>query len=140
MDKFYGEIRHIRCDFTERAGCEPVQAHDKKTIERSSTLKRSHKKHRNREEIVANVLEAARNGATKTRIMYISYLSFGQLQRYINHALETKLLDLDAITNRYHTTSKGFEFLQRFEEVNNIENNIVEKRRSLSAILENKDS
>ena len=97
------------------------------------------RKKRNTEEIIASILDAARSETTKTKIMYISYLSFGQLQRYINHALETKLLDLGAITNRYHTTSKGFEFLQRFEEVHNIENNIVEKRRSLSAILENKD-
>ena len=55
-------MRHIRHDFLERASCEPVQeVHDKKMIERPSTLKTSHKKHRNREEMIANVLEAARN-------------------------------------------------------------------------------
>jgi len=98
------------------------------------------RKKRNAEEIIASILDAARAETTKTRIMYISYLSFGQLQRYINNALETKLLDLDPMNGKYRTTSKGFEYLQRFEEVNNIENNIVEKRRSLSAILENKDT
>lgn len=136
-DKFYGETRHIRRDFTERAGCEPVQAHDKKMIERPSTLKRSHKKHRNREEIVANVLEAARNGATKTRIMYKCYVSHRLLQKYLGYAIENGFLFYDSGSNKHYTTSKGVQYLDYFEECRNTESELVHKKRLISEILEN---
>ncbi len=97
------------------------------------------RKKRNREEIIASILDAARHGATKTRIMYVSFLSFSQLQRYLSMAVETGLLGLDDTAKRYLITSKGFEYLKRFDEVHSIENNVLEKRRSLSEILENKD-
>ena len=136
-DKFYGETRHIRRDFTERAGCEPVQAHDKKMIERPSTLKRSHKKHRNREEIVANVLEAARNGATKTRIMYKCYVSHRLLQKYLGYAIENGFLFYDSGSNKHYITSKGVQYLDYFEECCNTESELVHKKRLISEILEN---
>jgi predicted transcriptional regulator len=136
-DKFYGETRHIRRDFTERASCEPVQAHDKKTIERPSTLKRSHKKHRNREEIVANVLEAARNGATKTRIMYKCYVSHRLLQKYLGYAIENGFLFYDSGSNKHYTTSKGVQYLDYFEECRDTESELVHKKRLISEILEN---
>lgn len=97
------------------------------------------RKKRNREEIIASILDAARLGATKTRIMYVSFLSFSQLQRYLNMAVETGLLGLDSTAKKYLITSKGFEYLKRFDEVHSIENNVLEKRRSLSEILENRD-
>ncbi len=137
MDKSYEEIRHIRCDFTERASCEPVQAHDKKTIESSPTLKRSHKKHRNREEIVANVLEAARNGATKTRIMYNCYVSHRLLQKYLGYAIENGFLFYDSGSNKHYTTSKGVLYLDYFEECRDTESELVHKKRLISEILEN---
>lgn len=97
------------------------------------------RKKRNREEIIASILDAARHGATKTRIMYVSFLSFSQLQRYLSMSVETGLLGLDSTAKKYLITSKGFEYLKRFDEVHSIENNVLEKRRSLSEILENKD-
>lgn len=97
------------------------------------------RKKRNREEIIASILDAAKHGATKTRIMYVSFLSFSQLQRYLSMAVETGLLGLDATAKKYLITSKGLEYLKRFDEVHYIENNVLEKRRSLSEILENKD-
>lgn len=41
-------------------------------------------KYRNRTEIIASVLEAVKggNGASKTRIMFIAYLSYKQLKEY----------------------------------------------------------
>lgn len=97
------------------------------------------RKKRKTEEIIASILDTARYGATKTRIMYVSYLSFSQLQKYISYTLQNKLIDLDAKDKKYLTTHKGFEFLRRLEEVRSVENNIIEKRRSLSEILDNKD-
>ena len=97
------------------------------------------RKKRKSEEIIASILETAKNGATKTRIMYVAYLSFSQLQKYMKYTMENRLIDHDPNEKKYLTTDKGFEFLRRFEEVNSIENNIMEKKRSLNEILESKD-
>jgi predicted transcriptional regulator len=97
------------------------------------------RKKRKSEEIVASILDTAKNGATKTRIMYVAYLSFSQLQKYMKYTMENRLINLDPIEKKYLTTDRGFEFLRRFEEVNSIENNVMEKKRSLSEILESKD-
>lgn len=98
------------------------------------------RKKRKSEEIIAAILDTAKNGSTKTRIMYVAYLSFSQLQKYIKYTLENRLINLDPAEKRYLTTEKGFEFLRRFEEVNSIENHISEKKRLLSDILDNKDT
>ena len=39
---------------------------------------------RSRTEIVGNILDAANGGATKTKIMYTAFLSYGQLNRFPN--------------------------------------------------------
>ncbi len=97
------------------------------------------RKKRRSEEIIASILDTAKNGATKTRIMYVAYLSFSQLQKYMKYTMENRLIDHDPNEKRYLTTDRGLEFLRRFEEVHSIENNVMEKKRSLSEILEGKD-
>lgn len=103
------------------------------------TLINSSKKKRNKEEILASILDTSKFGATKTKIMYVSFLSFSQLQKYLNYAMEGRLLDLDPAAGKYLTTNRGLEYLKRFEEVQSIENNMAEKRRLLSRILEEND-
>jgi predicted transcriptional regulator len=50
-------------------------------------------KYRNRTEIIASVLEAANStGASKTRIMFNAYLSYEQLNEYLNELLDKELL------------------------------------------------
>ena len=90
---------------------------------------------RTREEIVASILDSARYGATKTRIMYVSFLSYSQLQRYLGIALESKLIGLDPKDRKYLITNKGLEYLKRFEELHGIENSVVTKRKLLAEIL-----
>ncbi|MEM2759466.1 MAG: winged helix-turn-helix domain-containing protein [Nitrososphaerales archaeon] len=97
-----------------------------------------YRKKRQKEEIVASILDAARAGATKTRIMYVSFSSFSQLERYLDMALEKGLLGLDPVTKKYLVTSRGLEYLKHFEDVRNIENNVVEKRKLLSQFLDGK--
>ncbi|MGH9934352.1 MAG: winged helix-turn-helix domain-containing protein [Nitrososphaerales archaeon] len=97
------------------------------------------RKKRRSEEIIAAILDTAKNGATKTRIMYVAYLSFSQLQKYMKYTMENRLIDLDPNEKKYLTTDRGFEFLRRFEEVHSTETNAMEKKRSLSEILEGKD-
>lgn len=54
--------------------------------------------------------------------------------------LEAKLLDLDPKAGKFHTTSKGLEFLKYFEDVAAVENSVIEKRRVLSKMLTDKDA
>lgn len=99
----------------------------------------SSRKKRNKEEILASILDTAKLGATKTRIMYESFLSFSQLRRYLEYAVETGLLDLNLESKKYITTRKGTEYLKRFDDVYVTENNVMEKRRLLSEMLNRGD-
>ena len=86
-------------------------------------------KNRSRTDIIRQMLEAAasangndgsRNGdggATKTQIMYKSFISFGQLNPYLSLLLENKLLDYDKRTAQYKVTNKGHKFLKAMDEM-----------------------
>jgi len=41
-------------------------------------------KYRSRTDIIAMILQAVINGATKTRIMYGAYLSYAQVKEYLS--------------------------------------------------------
>ena len=97
------------------------------------------RKKRSREEIIASILLSAKNGATKTGIMYANYLSFSQLNKYLGFALATETLYVEQKTGKYVTTSKGIEYLKRFQDVNSIENHAIEKRKLLSDLLTDKN-
>jgi predicted transcriptional regulator len=102
-----------------------------------ATSKRSYKKHRSKEEIVANILNAARNKATKTRIMRTCYISYELLQKYLNYTTICGLLLYDSGTNKYHITSKGTQFLDYFHQYLDTESELVLKKRLISNMLEN---
>jgi predicted transcriptional regulator len=102
-----------------------------------ATSKRSYKKHRSKEEIVANILNAARNNATKTRIMRTCYISYELLQKYLNYATLSGLLFYDSMTNKYRITSKGTQFLDYFHEYLDTESELVHVKRLISNMLEN---
>ena len=87
--------------------------------------------------MVANVLEAARNGATKTRIMYKCYVSHRLLQKYLGYAIENGFLFYDSGSNKHYITNKGIQYLDYFEECRDTESELVHKKRLISEILEN---
>jgi len=94
----------------------------------------ANRKKRSSEEIVASMLVSAKRGVSKTGIMYASYLSFSQLNKYIVFALKANLLQMDD-KGKFITTQRGVEYLKCFEEVRNMENNAFAKRRLLDDIL-----
>ena len=49
-------------------------------------------KYRGRTEILGNILDAANGGATKTKIMYKAFLSYGQLKGYLFILVENNLI------------------------------------------------
>jgi predicted transcriptional regulator len=69
-------------------------------------------KYRSRTEIVGNILDAANGGATKTKIMYISFLSYNQLREYISVLIENNLIEYLEGTRTFKTTEKGLNFLK----------------------------
>jgi predicted transcriptional regulator len=63
-------------------------------------------------EIIAEILDTAKNGAKKTRIMYSCGLSYRFVQKYLELLLENGLLRTG---NSYHTTDKGLGFLRKYQ-------------------------
>lgn len=78
----------------------------------TSFLHDSYMKYRSRTDIVAQVLEAANGGATKTRIMYSAYLSYAQLKEYLSILTENDLLEYDETERKYRTSEKGMKFIR----------------------------
>lgn len=62
-------------------------------------------------EIIAEILEAAKNGAKKTRIKRSCNLPYGMAEEFLIYLLETDLLREG---NSFHTTEKGMQFLQAY--------------------------
>ena len=75
-------------------------------------------KYRSRLDIVGLILDAANGGATKTKIMYKSYLSFAQLRDYLATLTEQGLIEYEEIGHLFKTTSKGLRVLQLQNEIN----------------------
>ena len=72
---------------------------------------------RSRTEIVSNILDAANGGVTKTKIMYITFLSFGQLKEYLSILIENNLIEYLDGTHKFKTTAKGLNLLKIHNEM-----------------------
>ena len=79
-------------------------------------------KYRNRYEIVANILESAKTGITKTKIMYNAFLSYAQMIGYLKYLQESDLLIFEEKTQFYRTTKKGLGFLKLSHELSQVTN------------------
>ena len=86
------------------------------------TINTKQRKRRDRLQIMAEILEIAKNGSLKTQIMYRANLSFAQLNEYLNFLLEVKLLEAinQGGKGMYRTTMKGTEFLQNYFKIRDL--------------------
>ncbi|HEX9319408.1 MAG TPA: winged helix-turn-helix domain-containing protein [Nitrososphaeraceae archaeon] len=75
-------------------------------------------KYRSRSDIIGLILESANGGATKTKIMYKSYLSFAQLREYLSMLSEKGLVEYEEGTQKFRTTEKGLRVLQIQNQIN----------------------
>jgi predicted transcriptional regulator len=75
-------------------------------------------KYRSRADIVSQILEAANGGATKTKIMYKSYVSFAQLREYLALLTEKGLIEFEAVGSIFRTTEKGLRVLDMCNNIN----------------------
>ena len=72
---------------------------------------------RSRTEIVGNILDAANGGTSKTKIMYIAFLSYGQLKEYLSILIENNLIEYLDGDNKFKTTEKGLNFLKMHNQI-----------------------
>jgi predicted transcriptional regulator len=79
------------------------------------------KKRRDREEIIYELLSAAIEPVTRTRLIYASFLSNAELRHYIGLLLEHRMLEVDQITKtRFKITEAGRKFLRVYENITSI--------------------
>jgi len=78
--------------------------------------------HRDKLDIIADILKASCGGARKTHLMYHCNLSFRQLESYIKFLISKGLLRMVLIKKSqpvrlYETTDKGQEFLRTYRSL-----------------------
>lgn len=79
------------------------------------------KKYRNRFQIASTILHGVVDGdATKTRLMCGSFLSFAQINEYLNFLLANGLIKKNEASHMYSLTEKGMRFLHIYEELSEL--------------------
>jgi predicted transcriptional regulator len=78
-------------------------------------------KNRSRREIMVSMLESAKHGVKKTKIMYTSYLSSHQLNPYLELVIGNGLLKYDSMKKRYRTTERGLRLLDLYSSMSGLE-------------------
>ena len=92
-------------------------------------------KRRDREEIMYEILRAALEPATRTRLIYASFLSNTELRQYINLLIENRMLEVDPITKtRFKVTEEGRKFLKLYEDMTRIASSTSKNNLSNIAI------
>src|SRR5919112_6199785 len=72
---------------------------------------------RSRNDIICDILEVVASGggiATKTGIMYKTFLSHARMKNYLTHLTQHDLIEYDVGARIYKTTEKGLRFLDTY--------------------------
>ncbi|MEM1557858.1 MAG: winged helix-turn-helix domain-containing protein [Thermoproteota archaeon] len=82
-------------------------------------MKVNFSRRRDQLKIIADILSVAEKGATKTRIMYRSNLSYSMLERYLSILKERNLIRVENTKTppRYFTTEAGRRFLRDYKKL-----------------------
>jgi predicted transcriptional regulator len=75
---------------------------------------------RDRVQIIAEILDSCLKPIPKTRVMCEVNLSYRQLQSYLYETQELGLIKIQRSEEKYMTTEKGFRFLQKWIEIQQI--------------------
>jgi predicted transcriptional regulator len=88
------------------------------------TVSENTPKRRDKLVIIAEIIDIAKNGASKTRIMFKANLSFCQLNQYLSALMETGLLEKQVVEGKeiYRATEKGLGFVEKQCEIINLLN------------------
>jgi predicted transcriptional regulator len=87
-------------------------------------------KRRDKLVIMAEIINIAKRGTSKTHIMFTANLSFSQLNLYIDLLSEANLLEKTAFKGKelYKSTQKGLEFMEKQCDVLGFLNNELGKK------------
>lgn len=66
------------------------------------------------------ILQAARTGATKTKIMYKAYLSYTQVKEYLKFLQDNNLIKYEEGSQIFRVTEKGRHFMQAYDEISDL--------------------
>lgn len=79
---------------------------------------------RDRLGIMAEIMEVAKDGQLKTRIMYLVNLSFSQVNEYLTFLTEKGFLTVitDDGKKRYETSNKGALYSENYKAMSNLVN------------------
>ena len=74
---------------------------------------------RSRDDIIRDILEVASGGgiATKTGIMFKTFLSHAQMKNYLTYLTQHDLIEYDVGAQIYKTTEKGLRFLDTYGQM-----------------------
>jgi predicted transcriptional regulator len=76
--------------------------------------------YRSRVEIMSIILEGAKDGTTKTKIIYKSFLSYSQFKEYLTVLSQCDLISYDDKRQILKTTEKGLRFLSFYNEIRDV--------------------
>lgn len=82
-------------------------------------------KYRNRLDIIAHLLNATHNGASKTKIMRRAMISYGQLRKYLQTMTDNDLIAYNNANRRFTITQKGYQFMKMYEDLSKLVGPIV---------------
>jgi predicted transcriptional regulator len=72
-------------------------------------------------EIAITILELARNGIQKTRLVYRTNFNHTLMQKYLDYLMEKNLIEIvNASRPVYHTTEQGIELLEQFSRIRKV--------------------
>ena|SRR5437870_1316575 len=78
-------------------------------------------KYRSRADIIALILQSSMSGgATKTRLMYRAFLSYTQIQEYLQLLISKGLIMHEEGTQLYKLTEKGLHFIRSYEQISDV--------------------
>ena len=73
--------------------------------------------HRGHLQIFVEILNSCQKPQVKTRVMYQTNISYKMLQKCLPQLLGFELLEVHHSVERYATTKKGYEFLSKWKEL-----------------------
>jgi len=81
----------------------------------TTILAENNPKRRDKLVIIAEIIDIARKGSSKTHIMYKANLSFTQLNQYLELLTQTRLLEKVVCDGKdiYKASQKGIDFMER---------------------------
>ena len=75
-------------------------------------------RNRSRIEIMGDMLKAANDGnATRSKLIYKTFLSYAQMKEYLGVLTEKDLIRYDEDTQPFKTTEKGLSFLDTYNQI-----------------------